>query len=133
MCDIWFTKHDNPNEGGYRRYMPVSATEDGIADTCAGRTNFYLLRVPGVPVSAAQKYFEPHLGGGPELEPPILARRRWVLRGSDLPAAARQKMQSQGFLTIKVGSYSGAYDYTWNQVRQYLRDNVTGLDESGNL
>ena len=134
MCDIWFTKLDNPLPGGYAAYMPVDVTDDGIYDTCSdyGRGRFYLLRFPGIARSRALKYLEPHLLYGP-VEPEIIARRRWVLRGADIPVKARNLFKSQGFVTIKAGTYAGAYDYTWTQIKAFLRDNVTGLDETEDI
>lgn len=135
MCDIWFTRYDNTKDGGYRQYMPVQATEDGVADTCTQTfMRFYLLRLPGVPVSVVQKYFSPHYDGIPTAEPTVLFRRRWILRAADLPRAARQKFQQHGFVTIKVAAYyDGPHDYTWSQVKNFFRDNATGLDETGEL
>lgn len=136
MCDIWFTRYNNSNEGGYRQYMPVAATEDGVADTCSQTyLRFYLIRVPGVPAERVQKYFAPHLAGVPDEsgDIPTVARRRWILRAADFPLAARQKFQSQGYVTIKVGDYDGPYDYTWSQVKRFFRDNMTGLDETEDI
>lgn len=113
--------------------MPVQATDDGIYDTCNEKDKFYVIKVPGIPAERVQKYFQPHYGAGAEIEAPVIARRRWVLRGADLPAAARQKFQQQGFVTIKAGAYNGPYDYTWPQVRGFFRDNLLNVDETGEL
>jgi hypothetical protein len=50
-----------------------------------------------------------------------------------MPAAALKKLRDKGELTIKVGDYAGDYDYTWLQVRNYLRNLKTNKDESGTL
>jgi hypothetical protein len=60
-------------------------------------------------------------------------RRNWIIRWADLPAAARTKLTNTGVLTIKAGTYSGTADYTWAQVRNYFRNQETGLDETGAL
>ncbi len=114
--------------------MPVEVTEDGVADTCTHTfLRFYLIRLPGVPAEQLRKYLEPHYSGLPSAEPDLIARRRWILRAANLPLAARQKFQSQGFVTIKAGGYDGPHDYTWAQVRGFIRDNVTGLDETEDI
>lgn len=140
MSDIWFTRFDNPTPGGYRQFMPVDVTEDGIADTCTeALRRFYLLRFPGVPAARVRKYLEPIMEPSGEVTAegePILretSRRRWILRGASITSAARNKLLSTGSLTIRVGTYAGPFDLTWIQVRQFLRDNVTGLNESGGL
>ena len=133
MCDIWFTKYHNQNEGGYAQFMPVQATDDGQAPNGHGR--FYILRLPGVAKDhpLIVKFFEPHYGAGAEAEAPEIARRRWILRGNDLPTKARQLFQSAGIVTIKAGSYEGDHDYTWTQVKGFLRDNLLSVDMSDEL
>jgi len=135
MCDIWFTKYHNQDEGGYAQYMPVQATADGLAETTTGRDRFYILSIPGIPTDhpIIAKLFEPHYGAGAEAEAPIIARRRLILRGADLPTKAKQKFQSLGRVVIKAGDYTGEYDYTWPQVRGYLRDNLLNVDMSDDL
>jgi len=133
MCDIWFTKYQNSNEGGYAQFMPVQATDDGIAETCTSRERFYLIKFPGIDKGRVSKYFEPHYGASVEAEAPEIARRRWVLRANDLPLAARQKFQQSGQVIVKAGTYQGEYDYTWNQVKSFFRDNLLSVDESAEL
>ena len=134
MCDIWITKYNNSNEGGYSQYMPVQATDDGLYETTTGGgSRFYILSFPRIDKEAVSKYFQPHYGASAELDAPIIARRRWVIRGSDLPLAARQKLQATNRLTIKAGNYSGEFDYTWNQVKSFFRDNLLNVDESADL
>lgn len=62
-----------------------------------------------------------------------ITRRLWKIRFADLPLAARNKLATQGALTIRVGAYAGAYDYTWAQVKGYFRNQQTNLDETEDL
>ena len=137
MCDIWFTRHNNANQGGYAQFMPVQATDDGLADTVTeqGRDRFYIMRLPGVDKdhSIIKKLFSINYGIDPAEDAPMIARRIWLLRGADLPLAARQTLQQTGMITIKAGDYQGEYDYTWNQVKNYFRDTLLNVDGPGDL
>lgn len=132
MCDIWFTKYDNPSPGGYRAGMPVDITDDGIAETCAARQNFHIVSLPGVPKNdpRIQKYLEPHYQDGPEIDPVTLERRRWRLRLDTIPAEVKARVADKGKVVLKSAAFSGVYDYLWTDIRQYLRDFKTGLDET---
>jgi hypothetical protein len=135
MCDIWFTKYHNQNEGGYAQFMPIQATDDGLAETTTNRQRFYIIKVPGIskdhPMIA--KLFQAHYGASAEAESPVIARRRWVLRGADLPKRAKQLFQKNGVVTVKAGKYEGEYDYTWPQVKGFFRDNLLNADMSDEL
>lgn len=135
MCDIWFTKYHNQNAGGYAQFMPVQATDDGLAQTTTNRQRFYIISVPGISKDhpMIDKLFQPHYGASAEAEAPIIARRRWVLRGNDLPTKAKQAFQSTGIVTIKAGNYDGEYDYTWSQLKGYFRDNLLNVDMTDEL
>lgn len=88
--------------------------------------DFVLLKLPGVAVETAEKYTEPWWD--PVDPERIYAYRLWRILLDDMPAAAIQKLATTGVLTIKVGTYNGPSDYTWNQVRRFFlnqRDNVT--------
>jgi hypothetical protein len=141
--------HPDPvkdQRGCYKRGMFVAVKPDGWEWGALERLpQFAIIKIPTIPVATVEKYmasvsetvwvempldFNP---AGGEWKERVTRRRRWQLRWADLPAAARNKLQDTGQLVIKAGSYGGAYDYTWPQVRGYLRDLVTGLDETGDL
>ena len=88
-----------------------------------------VIKLPGVSVHNAilQKYVGRQFVGATG---EAYRRRRWQLRWADLPTAAKTRLQNDGELVIKVGTYSGSYDYTWTQVKGYFRDLQTGLDET---
>lgn len=57
----------------------------------------------------------------------VIRRRLRRLRVDDLPVGARNLLES-GWLTIKVGTYNGPHDYTWAQVRNFIRNRRDGTD-----
>ncbi len=127
---------DKDRRGCYKRGMPVVVMPDGHSwGAQEGLPKFVVLKVPGVSVEAVNKYINPEHEDTPDENGtyPIYRRRLWQIRWAALPLAARNKLASDGELTIKVGAYSGEYDYTWTQVRQYFRNLKTGLDETGDL
>lgn len=130
------TTHADANEdrrGCYKRGMPVVIKPDGHEWGSAERLpKFVVLKIPGVSVATVTKYIFPEVIDGSV--PPMNYRRRlWQIRWADLPLAARNKLASDGELTIKVGAYAGAYDYTWAQIKGYFRNLKTGLDETADL
>jgi len=128
--------HADPTKdrrGCYKRGMPVVVMPDTHTWGAEERPpKFIVLKIPGVPVETVKKYIEPELEDGEE-QPKIYRRRMWRFRIDDLPAAALKKLRDKGELTIKVGDYAGDYDYTWRQVRNYLRNLKTNTDETENL
>lgn len=122
---------DKDARGSYKRGMPVVVMPDehpwGVEERLP---KFVVIKIPGISVERVQKYIEiwtDLITGDP------VRRRRWQIRWSDLPAAARNKLQNTGQLVIKAGTYSGTYDYTWTQVKQYFRNLQSGLDELEDL
>jgi len=107
--------------------MPVLAMSDGhVWGNLERLPDFVIIKVPGISTATLDKYFDVWLN--PDDTP--LQRRRWRVRLADMPAAARQKLATDGELTIKAGSYSGPFDYTWTQVKSFFRNDETGLDET---
>lgn len=131
--------HSNPDEdrrGCYKRGMPVVVREDGHEwGSMEGLPSFVVIKIPGVPASSVAKYVMVQNSDIADLDGlfPMYRRRIWQIRWADLPLAARNKLLSTGTLTIKAGTYSGSYDYTWTQIKQYFRNLKTGLDESENM
>jgi hypothetical protein len=129
------TDPDVDRRGCYKRGMIVEVREDGSPlGTSETLPLFVRINVPMITAERVRKYMEPEYSGIPLEVPEVYRRRRWQIRWADLPAAARNKLQTQGFLTIKAtADYTGVYDYTWQQVRGYFRDLKTGLDETVDL
>lgn len=70
---------------------------------------FVVVKIPGVDAERARKYIEHYAA----------ARRRYRIRVDDVPNAIRNQLRDTGQVTV-----------TWNQVRNFIRDKATGLDES---
>lgn len=128
--------HVNPisekdRRGAYKRGMFVIVMPDGHewGQVERDRGVFALIKVPLVPIDRVEKYVAQWMDTS---EPPqAIQRRRWRIRWADLPAQAQTLLRTTGILTIKArAEYTGAFDYTWTQVRQYFRNDETGLDET---
>ncbi len=63
----------------------------------------------------------------------IYRRRKWQIQWNELPQGAKDKLIATGELTIKAGSYSGAFDYTWAQVKNFFLNHTTGLRETADI
>lgn len=111
--------------GCYKRGHAVVVMPDGHEwGALETLPRFVVLKLPLVSVGRVAKYLAGATG----------RRRRWRLRWADLPAAARNKLASTGQLVIKAdAAYTGAFDYTWQQVKGFFRDDETGLDETGDI
>lgn len=110
----------------YKRGMCVIIMPDGHPWGLEERLpKFAVIKVPLVSIAKVQKYIAVW---------PTVQRRRWRIRWADLPLAARNKLQDDGELTIKAKSeYLGAFDYTWNQVKEYFHNDETNLDETEDI
>jgi len=131
--------HADPTKdrrGCYKRGMPVVVMPDSHTwgrEECLPK--FVIIKIPGVSVDRVMKYLEQEREGTADAEGfyPIYRRRLWKFRFDDMPTAALKKLRDNGELTIKVGDYAGDYDYTWLQVKTYIRNLKTNEDETANL
>lgn len=114
----------------WKRGMPVSVMPDGhVWGSGEQPPRFIVLKIPQIGVARVQKYIAEYLVGG---EP--VMRRLWQVRLGALPPAAIDKLRDNGFLIIKAtAEYTGAFDYTWTQVKTFFRNLQTGLDEIEDL
>ena len=122
--------------GCYKRGMPVVVMPDTHTWGLDERPpKFVVLKLPGVPVEKVKKYIEPEREDTADADGryQVFLRRLWKFRFDDMPAAALKKLRDKGELTIKVGDYADKYDYTWTQVRSYLRNLKTNTDETASL
>lgn len=122
--------HPDPNKdraGCYKRGMCVVVKDDGHPGWGAkeGLPKFAVLKVPGVSAAKLRKYTAEQMQGNAPYR-----RRLWRVRWEDLPAAARRKLAETGELIVKTGEYSGDYDFTWQQVKNYFRNLETNQDET---
>lgn len=147
MCEIIVKAIDVTNSdpekdrrGCYKRGYPVAVYPDGTRWGNEERLpKFVIIKIPGVPVDnpMVQKYILPQTIIVPTPEGTdaiqVYRRRLWKIRFADLPVAAHNKLASDGELIIKVGTYAGQFDYTWNQVKSFFRNQQTNLDETEDL
>ena len=124
--------------GCYKCGYPVAVYPDGTRWGAEERLpKFVTIKIPGVSMDhpTLLKYVQSQLADTPDAsgQYPVYRRRLWQIRWADLPLAARNKLASTGELVIKVGTYAGAYDYTWTQIKAYFRNLRTGLDETEDL
>lgn len=127
--------HSDPEQdrrGCYKRGMPVVVMPDGHQwGSAEGLPSFVVLKLPGVSVDRVKEYLDRQTQGVDAEGRPLAFRRRlWRFRFEDMPLAARNKLAQDGELTIAVGGYAGPADYTWAQVKTFLRNEATGLDET---
>lgn len=117
--------------GSYKRGMPVVAMPDNHPWGLQERLpNFVVIKFPLVPVARIQKFIEPEVSGTGDNRT-IIRRRIFRILWADLPLAARNILQTTGELTIRATpEYTGPYDYTWAQVRNYWLNQTTGLTET---
>lgn len=113
----------------------VEARDDAHPFSAYERTVFVRLWAPGVPLDRLYRFVRPQ-------HDPITPRRflrkwRHLLRWSDLPAAARNRLQNAREIVVSTTFHDPAIhpsaDYTWAQVRSFLRDLQAGTDEDGEL
>lgn len=143
--DIWI---DNNPETGYINWNTHTLSYAGIQYVIesASINKKYIYWIGGTTyqvsdtfplLSDGQFIIAYNIGGLHRLEyhtPPTIIRRLWQIRWADLPLAARNKLQTTGQLTIKAtAAYIGTYDYTWTQIKTFMRNLKTGLDETEGL
>ena len=125
---------DNPVKdriGSYKKGYPVVVVDDGhVWGDMEGLPNFVVIKVPTISIAKVNKYIMVEYEEDGET---IYRRRIWKIRWDDLPLIARNLLRDNGELIIKAGSYGGQYDYTWKQVKEYFRNQNTGLDETEDL
>jgi hypothetical protein len=133
MAEILIKAFDNTypdpekdQKGCYKRGMPVVVMPDGhIWGSSEGLPNFYILKLPGVSVDKVQHFINPETedGGLDYRGRPIInmvRRRVWKIFIEDLPQATINKLNNTGEIII-----SPAGDYTWTQVRNYIKKITT--------
>ena len=89
---------------------------------------FIIVKIPGISVDKVQKYVDEWLIPNPDHNPDdgsdkelMQQKRIWRILVDTVPAAIKNKLKT-GVLTIKAGTYTGAYDVTWTQVKTYFKD-----------
>ncbi len=119
----------------YKQGMPVVVKEDGHQwGLSEGLPKFIVMKIPGVPVERVEKYIAHWSDITDPLKPIPIRRRRWQIRWGALPLAIRTKLVTKGEIIVKaLPSHQGPFDVLWNQVKGFVRNHETGLDESEEL
>lgn len=147
MCEVIFrarpSHRTDPTElriSGKRRGRIEAVMPDGyVWGNLEGPPLFAIMKLPGVPVSAMEKYLEPVMEPDPDGEPDgsemrVRRARRWELRFSALPRPVHDRLaMSTGLIVRSPPHFTGAADFTWVQLKRFFRDLETGQDETRDL
>jgi hypothetical protein len=133
--------HTDPIEnvrGVGKRGFPIVCQPDGhVWGDQETWPNYVYIKVPLISCSKMEKYLQIYYDwDNPDVNGrfPIKMPRLWKLRWADLPQGAKDKFLNNHQLIIKAAAaYTGSYDYTWNQIKTYIRNQYTNLDETANL
>ena len=127
---------DKDTRGCYKRGMPVNIGEDGTDWGQGTKGAFVVLKIPMVSVDKLREYIDEHrvLVNVITDKWETVRRRLWQIQWASLSVSARNKLRDNGTLTIKAtAAYTGPYDYTWTQIKQYLKNLDTNLFETREL
>lgn len=134
--DATHSDPDKDRRGCYKQGMPVVVQPDGHQwGSAEGLPNFVILKLPGIPVDKVQKFIDQDVvdngvdGEGRPIRE-TYRRRLWKIDWASLPAGARNKLLNDGEITI--GPLAQGGDYTWNQFRNFLKNQRTGLEATAN-
>lgn len=131
---------EKDRRGCYKRGYPVVVKEDNHPGWGReeGPPNFFVIKLPGVPADTVRKYIEEwrvYTGlderGIPRYE--TYQRRRWKIDIDKLPTIVKNKLLSQGSITIKAISSVTKYDIDWSIAKQYFVNMETNTVETQNL
>ena len=133
-------RNDGRDNVRYQRGYPVVVMPDehtwGLEERLP---KFVVIKIPLISVERVKKYIEQWMvvaglddEGRERWE--MANRRIWKIRWDDLPVAARNKLRDSGELVIKAtNAYTGIYDYTWTQIKTFMRNQITDTDETEEL
>ena len=108
-------------QGCYKLGNIVEVLDDSKHDGDLARNPiappFYLVRITGVTKAQAEKYMQPYIDPatvGTENEI-ILRRRQFNVEIASIPLAIRSKLLADRYISV-----------SWSQVRNYIRNRMTG-------
>lgn len=112
----------------------VDVFDDGTLQNPFPDSPFYVVRITGVTKAQAQKYIEPYWVGVTSTtitaangstktiydysNATLVSKRKYRVRVTDVPLAIRNQLQANRYVNL-----------TWSQVRSYIRNKETNLDE----
>lgn len=101
--------------GCYKRSDIVEVFEDGRIQNPYPNSPFVLIRVSGITKKQADKYMGPVING---VTGNVIRRRKYRIRIDDIPNVIKQALKANRYV-----------DVTFEQIKKYLRNKVTNLDE----
>lgn len=127
--------HPDADAMAYKRGMPVCVQPDGHPWGARERLpRFVVIKVPGIAVERVRKYIEEWTTTDMEGVRRHVRRRIWRIRWDDLPTRARNRLRDDGELIIKAGDRDvPEFDYTWTQVKGFLRNDRDNVYEAEDL
>ena len=98
---------------------------------------FFVIKIPTISVLSLKKYTDEHqvpsdiINTDGTRKPKTYQRRRWKIDMDKIPPPVLKKIFTDGEITIKASpTYSGEYDYTWNQMKRFFRNHETDEEET---
>jgi hypothetical protein len=126
--------------GCYKRGYPVVVKEDNHPGWGReeGPPNFFVIKLPGVPADVVKKYIEEWriYAGIDDRGMPWYKnyqRRKWKIGIDSLPTTVKNKLLSQGSITIKASPSITKYDIDWSTAKQYFFNMETNTVETQDL
>lgn len=118
--------------GCYKAGMIVLAKPDGHEwGRLEGPPTFAIIRLPGVPVEAVEKFLEPETD---PLVPEVPVRRRqYAIDIPALPKSVRTRLGTNGITVKPDASYKGASDISWDNLKGNIVRLGTGERETRSL
>lgn len=124
--------------GCYKAGMVVEIRPDGcIYGTSECYPTFVIIKVPLIavdnPTLLKLCQIQQTQTGTDAFGQPIyttVKRRQCWFQLANIPAGALNLLKTNGSITIKAtAAYTGTYDYTWLQVKNYFWNNLTQLND----
>jgi hypothetical protein len=104
--------------GCYKLGDVVQVFEDGTRCVIPPAPPFYIVEITGLSKALAEKYTQPDIDLTDPENPIILRRRKYGIAVAAIPTAIRTALQTNRYVKV-----------SWTQVRDYVRNKLTGVGE----
>ena len=125
MAILLIFDHDNTRadpvkdlRGCYKRGDVVQVFEDGTPCVIPPAPPFYIVEITGLSKALAEKYMQADTDLTNPEKPITLRRRKYGIAVAAIPAVIRTALQTNRYVKV-----------TWTQVRDYVRNKLTGVGE----